>query len=33
MRGEVTAALREIGFAYVALDLTGYRSGSMDEVL
>jgi len=33
MRDEVTATLREIGFAYVALDLTGYRSGSMDEVL
>ena len=33
MRDGVTAALREIGFAYVALDLAGYRSGSMDEVL
>ncbi|MDD3070520.1 MAG: ATP-dependent sacrificial sulfur transferase LarE [Methanoculleus horonobensis] len=32
-RDEVTAALRRIGFAYVALDLAGYRSGSMDEVL
>jgi len=33
MRDEVTVALRGIGFAYVALDLAGYRSGSMDEVL
>ena len=33
LRDEVTAALRRIGFAYVALDLAGYRSGSMDEVL
>ncbi|MDD3373704.1 MAG: ATP-dependent sacrificial sulfur transferase LarE [Methanoculleus bourgensis] len=33
MRDDVTAALRAIGFAYVALDLAGYRSGSMDEVL
>ncbi|BBL68343.1 ATP-dependent sacrificial sulfur transferase LarE [Methanoculleus chikugoensis] len=33
MRNVVTAALRAIGFAYVALDLAGYRSGSMDEVL
>ncbi|HQD27037.1 MULTISPECIES: ATP-dependent sacrificial sulfur transferase LarE [Methanoculleus] len=33
MRDDVTAALRKIGFTYVALDLAGYRSGSMDEVL
>ncbi|HOI57868.1 MULTISPECIES: ATP-dependent sacrificial sulfur transferase LarE [unclassified Methanoculleus] len=33
MRDEVMAALRRIGFTYVALDLAGYRSGSMDEVL
>lgn len=32
-RDEVVAALRRIGFTYVALDLAGYRSGSMDEVL
>jgi uncharacterized protein len=25
--------LREIGFSYVALDLTGFRSGSMNEVV
>jgi len=33
VRDEVTAPLRRIGFTYVALDLAGYRSGSMDEVL
>ena len=33
MRDDVTAALREIGFGYVTLDLAGYRSGSMDEIL
>ncbi|WP_292489544.1 ATP-dependent sacrificial sulfur transferase LarE [Methanoculleus sp. 10] len=33
IRDVVTAALRGIGFTYVALDLAGYRSGSMDEVL
>jgi uncharacterized protein len=29
----VDRALREIGYAYVALDLKGYRTGSMNEVL
>ena len=29
----VAAKLRSLGFAYVTLDLEGYRSGSMDEVL
>jgi pyridinium-3,5-biscarboxylic acid mononucleotide sulfurtransferase len=29
----VTARLRSLGFSYVTLDLNGYRSGSMDEVL
>jgi len=33
LRDEVTVALRRIGFTYVALDLSGYRSGSMDEIL
>jgi pyridinium-3,5-biscarboxylic acid mononucleotide sulfurtransferase len=32
-RPAVIAALREAGFAYVALDLEGFRSGSMNEVL
>ncbi|MBO4448476.1 MAG: ATP-dependent sacrificial sulfur transferase LarE [Kiritimatiellae bacterium] len=30
---EINAALRGFGFAYVALDLRGYRTGSMNEVL
>jgi len=30
-RLEIAAALRAIGFTYVALDLTGFRSGSMNE--
>jgi pyridinium-3,5-biscarboxylic acid mononucleotide sulfurtransferase len=29
----VAAKLRSLGFSYVTLDLEGYRSGSMDEVL
>jgi len=29
----LTARFKEIGFTYVTLDLTGYRSGSMNEVL
>jgi pyridinium-3,5-biscarboxylic acid mononucleotide sulfurtransferase len=32
-RLDVVAALREAGFTYVALDLAGFRSGSMNEVL
>ncbi len=30
-RAEIVAALRRIGFTYVALDLAGFRSGSMNE--
>ena len=30
---EVTAALKAAGYAYVALDLEGYRMGAMNEVL
>ncbi len=33
MRAQVAARLKEIGFQYVAVDLEGYRSGSMNEVL
>ena len=33
MHAAVTGALFAIGFSYVTLDLEGYRSGSMDEVL
>jgi uncharacterized protein len=32
-RGDVDAALRGLGFAYVSLDLAGYRSGSLNETL
>ena len=32
-REKIHAALKEFGFAYVALDLRGYRTGSMNEVL
>jgi len=31
--GEVAATLKSFGFAYVSLDLGGYRTGSMNEVL
>jgi len=30
---EIAAAFNEFGFAYVTLDLRGYRTGSMNEVL
>ena len=33
LREELSAALRELGFSYVALDLSGFRSGAMNEVL
>ena len=33
MRAEASEALKEIGFAYVSMDLAGYRTGSMNEVL
>jgi uncharacterized protein len=33
LRGECVAALRRLGFAYVALDLQGFRSGSLNETL
>jgi len=32
-RSRVVKTLREIGFTYITLDLQGYRSGSMNEVL
>ena len=31
--GEIAAAFKDFGFAYAALDLKGYRTGSMNEVL
>lgn len=33
IRTDVTEKLKEYGFAYVTLDLCGYRTGSMNEVL
>ncbi len=32
-RGTILESLSEMGFPYVTVDLAGYRSGSMDEVL
>jgi uncharacterized protein len=32
-REEVVARLKEYGFTYVSMDLTGYRTGSMNETL
>lgn len=32
-RDSVVAAFKSLGFVYVSLDMEGYRSGSMDEVL
>ena len=33
VRDGVVCRLKEIGYSYVALDLQGYRTGSMNEVL
>lgn len=33
MQAAVTEKLKSLGFSYITLDLEGYRSGSMDEVL
>lgn len=33
VREQIAAALKEYGFSYVTLDLSGYRTGSMNEVL
>lgn len=33
LRDRISQRLKQIGFAYVALDLEGYRSGSMNEAL
>jgi uncharacterized protein len=32
-RGKISAKLKEIGFKFVALDLQGFRSGALNEVL
>lgn len=33
LRDRIVSALRDLGYVYVTVDLAGYRSGSMDEVL
>jgi uncharacterized protein len=33
LRRRLVEALREAGYRYAALDLEGYRSGSLNEVL
>jgi len=33
LRARVAARLRELGYHYVTVDLEGYRTGSMNEVL
>jgi uncharacterized protein len=33
LREQVVNRLKEIGYKYVTLDLQGFRSGSMNEVL
>lgn len=33
MRERIVEKLKDLGFAYIALDLQGYRTGSMDETL
>ena len=30
---EIAAAFKDLGFSYVALDLKGYRTGSMNETI
>lgn len=32
-RGEISEKLKKIGFSYVTMDLVGYRTGSMNEVI
>jgi pyridinium-3,5-biscarboxylic acid mononucleotide sulfurtransferase len=32
-KDEIVAALKALGYQYVALDLQGFRSGSMNETL
>jgi uncharacterized protein len=33
LRGDIVRRLKDLGFTYVTLDLQGYRTGSMNEVL
>jgi len=32
-RNEISKEIKSIGFSYVALDINGFRTGSMNEVL
>jgi uncharacterized protein len=32
-REAIVSALKQAGFAYISLDLEGFRSGSMNEVI
>lgn len=33
IRSQITESFKSFGFSYVTLDLTGYRTGSMNETL
>jgi uncharacterized protein len=33
LRDEVVSRLKKIGYSYITVDLQGFRSGSMNEVL
>ena len=33
IRTRITTTLKSIGFTYITMDLIGYRTGSMNEVL
>jgi uncharacterized protein len=33
MRAQIVSEFRKLGYHYVAMDLTGYRTGSMNETL
>ena len=33
IRNEIIATFKDIGYTYITLDMEGFRSGSMDEVL
>jgi uncharacterized protein len=33
VRGMIVAKLKELGYTYVTLDLAGFRSGSLNDVL
>jgi uncharacterized protein len=33
IRNQITAAFKSYGFTYISMDLIGYRTGSMNEVI